>query len=78
MTLQEALNWIANIFEAPVEEIHPQTKRDDIEGWDSLGTLTLMAQLDEEFEILLSEDELSELKVVEDILTILKDRGILH
>ncbi len=78
MTLNEALSWIANLFEVSVEKIQPQTKRDEIEAWDSLGTLTLMARLDEEFNIILSEDKIAELKVVDDILKILRDNGHLQ
>ena len=78
MTLNEALTWIANLFEVSVEKIQPQTKREEIEAWDSLGTLTLMARLDEEFNIILSEDKIAELKVVDDILKILRDNGHLQ
>ena len=78
MTLNEALKWIADLFEEPVEKVLSQTKREDIAGWDSLGTLTLMAKLDEEFNIILSEEKIAELKVVEDILQILRENGHLE
>ena len=73
MNIDEALKWIAEIFEEPEENITTETKRDDIELWDSLGTLTLMAQLDETFDIILSEEELTGLASIEDILQVLKD-----
>ena len=56
MTEQEALKWIAELFEEPVENIRPETKQDEVEGWDSLGVLSLMAGLDEEFDILMTEE----------------------
>jgi len=72
MTIEEALTWIANLFQEPVANIKPETARDDIEGWDSLGVLTLMAGLDEDFDILLSEEEMQNLNKIDDLLDILK------
>ena len=78
MNITEALSWIAEVFEETVENVQPETQREEIEGWDSLGTLTLMARLDEDFEIILSDDGLSELQAVEDILKVLKLHGHLE
>lgn len=78
MTHEEALKWIAEVFEEPADNISLETKKDEVPGWDSLGVLNLMAAFDEEFDILLSEDELSELQTVADILELLKKHGLLH
>ena len=72
MTKEEALEWIAELFEESVENITPETPRDEIAAWDSLGILTLMARLDEDLEILLEEEEVQELRSVNDILEALK------
>ena len=72
MTYEETLSWIADIFEESKDNIHPELSRSEIATWDSLGTLTLLARLDEDLDIRLSEDELSELKKVQDIIEILK------
>lgn len=78
MTEEEALKWIAELFQEPAENIKPETERDKIEGWDSLGVLTLMAAFDEEFDILLSEEEMQGLLKVDDILKVLRERGALN
>jgi acyl carrier protein len=75
MNTVEALEWIAELFEEPVENITTETPRDGIPGWDSLGILTLMARLDEDFEILLEEEEVQELRAVNDIIAILQKHG---
>ena len=75
MTQEELLQWIAELFEDTVENIKPETKREDIAAWDSLGVLTLMAGLDEKFGIVLSENEISSLKKVDDILNVLRRNG---
>ena len=78
MKVQEALAWVADLFETPVEAIRPETKKEEIEAWDSLGVLTLMARLDEEFQILLTDDEIQELKSVGDLLNLLRKNNRLE
>jgi acyl carrier protein len=75
MDTKEALEWIADLFEEPVENLSNQTTQEEVPGWDSLGVLTLMAALDEEFDIILEDEELWELKKIEDILKVLKKHG---
>ncbi|MGD9973283.1 MAG: acyl carrier protein [Desulfatirhabdiaceae bacterium] len=71
MTNEQMLAWIADVFEASKEKIHPELSRDEIATWDSLGTLTLLSRLDEDLDICLSENEISELKKIQDIIEIL-------
>ena len=72
MNQDEALAWIADVFEEPVENIRPGTPRDAIVAWDSLGVLSLMAGLDEQFDIAVTDDELMALQWVDDILALLR------
>lgn len=79
MTTQEsALKWIADMFEQSFETLTPETLRQDIPAWDSLGVLTLMAGLDEKFGIMLSDVELGEMSRVGDILEVLRRFGKLE
>jgi acyl carrier protein len=78
MNLKEALRWIADLFEEPVENIQPDTLREAVQAWDSLGVLTLMAKLDEDFDIQLPEEEIQGLKKIGDILKILSQQGKLN
>lgn len=75
MTETEAFTWIANLFEEPVDTIQPDTPREDIPSWDSLGILTLMAGLDEDFDIQLSDEEIQGLGKIEHILDVLRRNG---
>ena len=75
MNQTEALTWIADLFEESPEKIQPDTKREAIPAWDSLGVLTLMAALDEQFDIILSEEEMQTLQSVQDILNVLTKNG---
>ncbi len=78
MKIEEALAWIANVFEEPSDKVNRDTPRDAIQAWDSLGMLTLMSVLDEEFEIFLSEDQVQDMKSVDDILDVLRSHGMLQ
>ena len=73
----EALEWFAEMFEEPSENVTATTPREEIAGWDSLGTLTLMAELDERFDINLTEDQLEGMVSISDILNILKEKNLL-
>ncbi|MGH9160595.1 MAG: acyl carrier protein [Vicinamibacteraceae bacterium] len=77
VSVDEALAWVAEMFEEPRENIQATTPRADIPAWDSLGQLVLMAQLDERFGIRLTESELPALTSVQDILDVLHRHGCL-
>ena len=59
MNLSEAISWIADVFQENPDSLQPETEQKDIAGWDSMGTLSLMAGLDYDFDILISDDEIS-------------------
>lgn len=49
----------------------------DIKGWDSMGVLLLMAELDDRLGITLSSEVLANLKGVDDIVDAVKQAGLL-
>lgn len=75
MSETEVLHWLAEIFEEKPEALAPETSRDDLPTWDSLGVLNLMAGLDEKFGIVLSEQELQSMTRIDDILQVLRRHG---
>jgi acyl carrier protein len=78
MTFEEALKWIADIFEEPVEHIRAETPRSEIKAWDSLGFLTLMARFDEDLGVLLEDSELQGMNNVVDVLDTMRKHGKLN
>jgi acyl carrier protein len=75
MTTLEATRWIAELFEESAERVTPETPRDAVSAWDSLGELTLMADMDEKFGIVLTDTQLKAMVKVDDILQVLRDNG---
>ena len=72
---ESAVAWVAEMFEEPPGTLQADTPRTAIPGWDSLGQLVLMSKLDERFGIRLTENELSRLQSVDDILEVLRQHG---
>ena len=75
VTEPDAIKWIADLFEEPATAIDASTRRDSIPAWDSLGVLTLLAALDEKFDVSLTDEETERLQSVRDILDLLRDRA---
>ena len=78
MKTQEALAWISEVFEHPPGRITAATMREEIPGWDSLGTLALIAAFDERLNIQLNKTDIEEMKAVGDILEILRRNASLE
>jgi acyl carrier protein len=78
MKTQEAIAWLAEVFEEPAGRITAQTLRKEIPGWDSLGTLSLIAALDERLDIHISEQEIEALQGIADVLAVLRRNGSLE
>ncbi len=77
MTHTEAVAWIAQVFEMTPDQLTPDTHRDNVPAWDSLGVLTLMASLDSDFGIILTDEDIQAVKTVGDILDVMRRHGTL-
>ncbi len=68
---------IATAINAPEDQVQADTELQNLEWWDSMGVLLLMAELDERFGIILEEETISSFAKVSDILKILIDADAL-
>lgn len=68
---------IAEAINTPENQVQPAASLEDLEGWDSMGVLLLMAELDERFSIILEEETIGSFSKVADILKLLKDADVL-
>ena len=73
----DTLKMLSQLFEEPLENLSPEAARDNIPGWDSMGALILMAELDERFGIVLTADESREMLCVDDLLQFMRRHGAL-
>jgi acyl carrier protein len=72
-----ALQMLSEAFDEPVENLTPDTDRDSLAGWDSMGALTLMAELDERFGIVLTAEQSAQMRHIRDVLALLQSHGAL-
>lgn len=68
MELTKKLALLEEALDTDEGALSPETVLDDMESWDSLAMLSLIAMLDEEFGKTISGKELKSLKTVADIL----------
>ncbi|MGH6893980.1 MAG: acyl carrier protein [Dongiaceae bacterium] len=75
MIQQDALDWIAGIFEESPGSLTPETPREGVPLWDSMGVLALMAAMDQKFNILMTDADIAAMRNVGDILAVLRKHG---
>lgn len=77
LTTQEALEMMAEAFNEPIENVLPDTARESIPGWDSMGALMLIAEMDERLGLELKAEVSREMKLVQHVLDFLAAHGAL-
>lgn len=74
--IMEKLNSIiAKVLGIKETEIKDETSPADVENWDSFNNLVLVSEIEKEFKIKLTMDEVASIKSVKDIKEILKKHG---
>jgi acyl carrier protein len=77
LNLLQSLEMLAECFNEPIEQLKPETLRDQVPGWDSMGALLLIAELDERFGLELSAERSRGMKKISDLLDFLREQGVL-
>lgn len=71
---EKVLEILKDLFELDtVDETCSQTTCDK---WDSMGQLNLVVELESEFDVTLEPEEIGEMKSFNDIINILKSKGV--
>lgn len=73
--LEELQNIFVDVFDSEDLRINLETNASDIEGWDSLTHINLIAAIQEEYDIRFSMDDVTSMKSVNDMIeTIMRKR----
>ena len=67
---------IAKIMDVPASEINDESSPETIESWDSFNSLLLADELESEFNISFSLEEMSDTHNISDIKRHLKKHGV--
>ncbi len=68
MTREEKLEILADVLEMEVEEIDESQNLTDIETWDSVAVLSMIAVINDKFNRFPLAEELLKLKTVKDLM----------
>ena len=77
ITATEALRMLEEAFAADAGSLSPSIARRDLPGWDSMGALMLIAELDSRFGIILTPEQSKTMAYVRDVLELLRSHGAL-
>jgi len=69
-------NIISRVFSISIEQISDDSGPEDIERWDSFNALVLVDELESEFSIQFSVDEITDVFKVSDIKRHLRNHGV--
>ena len=67
---------IADVFNIHISAVNSELSPDTITGWDSIGMVNLITELEQVFEVSFDILEMAEMHNLEIIKTILSEKGI--
>lgn len=65
---------VANVCETEVTNINDDTTIGDFPGWDSMGHLTILSNVEEAFDINFEPEEMMDLEDVNDIIVAVEEK----
>lgn len=71
---EKVLEILKNLFE--LDTVDETCSQETCEKWDSMGQLNLVVELESEFDVTLEPEEIGEMKCFNDIVKILKAKGV--
>ncbi len=71
---EKVLEILKSVFE--LDSVDKTCSQENCEKWDSMGVLNLVVELETEFDISLEPEEIGEMKCFNDIIKLLKNKGI--
>lgn len=71
---EKVLEILKDLFE--LDTVDESCSQTTCEKWDSMGQLNLVVELESEFDVTLEPEEIGEMKSFNDIIRILKGKGL--
>jgi acyl carrier protein len=73
LTHKDIIEFIASILEINPEIITPESRYGELENWDSLMHLRIIAELEEKYGINVPMDDVPNIKAIKDLLVYFKN-----
>ena len=75
MEIKEFIENFANQFDyTELSELNPQTIFKELDEWSSLIALSVIAMVDEEYDITIKGDDIRNSNTIEDLFNVIKSR----
>lgn len=71
---EKVLEILKDLFE--LDSVDKTCSQATCEKWDSMGQLNLVVELESEFNVTIEPEEIGEMKTFDDIIRILKSKGV--
>ena len=71
---EKVLEILKDLFE--LDAVDETCSQETCEKWDSMGQLNLVVELESEFDVTLEPEEIGEMKSFNNIIRILKGKGV--
>ncbi|MDP4180458.1 MAG: phosphopantetheine-binding protein [Bacillota bacterium] len=68
MTVKEKLNMLEDLLDIERDSLNEDLGLDEVENWDSMAVIALIAMFDESFEKVLTPAEVKKFKTIKDIV----------
>jgi acyl carrier protein len=75
--MQKLHAMLSKVLDIPENEIQDHLTPNDVPGWDSFNALILVSELEAGFKVKFSYPEVTGVKCIGDIKTILRNHGVL-
>ncbi|MBR5398460.1 MAG: acyl carrier protein [Bacteroidales bacterium] len=72
--LQKVIEIVASVCEVDKTEVTPDSTVGDFPAWDSMGHLSILSQVEENFEISFEPEEMMEIEDVNDIVKAIESK----
>jgi len=70
--MNEKIKLLAEILDSDENILTPETELEQLEEWDSMGIISVIAMLDKKYGVQLKADQIQALKSVGDILNLME------
>ena len=70
---EKVIALIARVLNVPTSEVELDTEIGELDEWDSLYNVAILAELEKEFDIKITPDMVMDLEDVSDIVSLIED-----
>jgi acyl carrier protein len=70
---EKIIKLIAEVLQVPTSDVTTETEIGELDEWDSLRNVTIIAELQKQFNITITQDMLMDLENVADIIDLVED-----